>query len=104
MCIRDRFNAVGKKFGVTVEYQPAGFDTIILGVTGGKYDVGVSSFTINDERKKKVNMVSYFNDGTQWVVAKGKPKKVDAENAFGLRIGVQKGTVQIDDLTARSKK
>ncbi len=100
----DLFNAVGKKFGVTVEYQPAGFDTIILGVTGGKYDVGVSSFTINAERKKQVNMVSYFNAGTQWVVAKGNPKKVDAENACGLSIGVQKGTVQIDDLTARSKK
>ena len=100
----DLFNAVGKKLGVTVEYQPAGFDTIILGVTGGKYDVGVSSFTINAERKQKVNMVSYFNAGTQWVVAKGNPKKVDPDNACGLSIGVQKGTVQIDDITARSKK
>ena len=35
---------------------------------------------------------------------KGNPKKVDPENACGLSIGVQKGTVQIDDLTARSKK
>jgi polar amino acid transport system substrate-binding protein len=100
----DLFNAVAQKFGVTVEWVPANFDSIILGVDSGKYDVGVSSFTINDKRKQQVNMVSYFNAGTQWAVLKGNPKKVDTENACGLNIGVQKATVQVDDLTARSKK
>ena len=100
----DLFNAVAQKFGVTVEWVPSKFDSIILGVNSGKYDIGVSSFTINDDRKKQVNMVSYFDAGTQWAVAKGNPKKVDPDNACGLSIGVQKGTVQIDDLTARSKK
>ena len=36
---------------------------IINGVHGKKYDMGISSFTINDERKKQVNMVSYFTAG-----------------------------------------
>lgn len=100
----DIFNAVAQKFGVTTEWVPADFGSIILGVGSGKFDVGVSSFTINADRKKQVNMVSYFNAGTQWAVVKGNPKKVDPENACGLNIGVQKNTVQIDDLTARSKK
>ena len=100
----DLFNAVAQKFGVTVEWKPATFGTIILGVGSGKYDVGVSSFTINDDRKKQANMVSYFTAGTLWVVPKGNPKKVDPENACGFNVGVQKDTVQIDDLTARSKK
>jgi polar amino acid transport system substrate-binding protein len=100
----DLFNAVAQKFGVTVDWVPANFDSIILGVDSGKYDVGVSSFTINPDRKQKVNMVSYFTAGTQWAVPKGNPKKVDPNNACGLSIGVQKATVQIDDLTARSKK
>lgn len=100
----DLFNAVAAKFGVTVDYRPAGFDTIILGVTGGKYDIGISSFSVTDERKKTVTMVSYFAAGTQWVTATGNPKKVDPANACGLSIGVQKSTTQQDDLTARSKK
>jgi len=100
----DIFNAVAAKFGLKAEFQNAGFDTIILGVSSGKYDVGVSSFTINDARKKQVNMVSYFSAGTQWATKKGNPKKVDPDNACGLSIGVQKGTTQLDDLTARSKK
>ncbi|MDN5789660.1 MAG: ABC transporter substrate-binding protein [Micrococcales bacterium] len=100
----DIFNAVAAKFGVTAEYQPSKFDAIILGVTGGKYDVGVSSFSINDERKKVVNMVSYYRAGTQWVVRKGNPKDVSIDDPCGKSIGVQAGTTQLADLTARNKK
>ena len=100
----DLFNAVAQKFGVTVEWKTANFSSIILGVSSAKFDVGVSSFTINPDRKKQVDMVSYYTAGTQWIVPKGNPKKVNPDNACGLNVGVQKGTVQIDDLTARSKK
>lgn len=100
----DLFDAVAARFGVKVEWQPASFDSIILGVTGGKYDMGISSFSITDERKKQVNMVSYYTAGTQWVTQTGNPKKVNADDACGLTIGVQKATTQQDDLTARSKK
>ncbi len=100
----DLFNAVAAKFGVTVDYQPAGFDSIILGVTGGKYDMGISSFSVTDERKKVVNMVSYFSAGTQWVTAAGNAKAINPDDACGKSIGVQKATTQQDDLTARSKK
>ena len=100
----DVFNAVAAKLGLKTEWQPAGFDTIILGVTSGKYDMGVSSFTINPDRKKQVNMVSYYKAGTQWVVAKGNPQKVNMDDVCGKAVGAQKGTVQADDLAARSKK
>ena len=100
----DIFNAVAAKLGLKTEWQPAGFGTIILGVTGGKYDIGVSSFTINDERKKQVNMVSYYKAGTQWVVAKGNPEKVNMDDVCGKSVGAQKDTVQAEDLAARSKK
>lgn len=100
----DLFDAVAAKLGLKTTWTNGGFDTLIAGVESGKYDAAVSSFTINDERKKQVNMISYFNAGTQWVAPKGNPKKVDPENACGLNIGVQKGTVQVDDLEARSKE
>jgi len=100
----DLFNAVAQKFGVKVEYKTAVFGTIILGVSSGKFDIGVSSFSINPDREKQVTMVSYYTAGTLWVVPKGNPKKVDPDNACGLNVGVQKDTVQIDDLAARSKK
>jgi polar amino acid transport system substrate-binding protein len=100
----DLFNAVMQKFGVKVVWQPAKFDSIITGVQGGKYDAGVSSFTINPDRKKQVNMVSYFNAGTQWAAAPGNPKKVDPAKPCGLKVAVQKGTVQEqEDMTPKVK-
>ena len=101
----DIFNLVARKFGVKTEWQTAKFASIITGVQGKKYDIGISSFTINDERKKQVNMVSYYSAGTWWGTAKGNPKGVDPENACGKTIAVQADTVQdTDDLPARQKK
>jgi polar amino acid transport system substrate-binding protein len=101
----DVFNAVAAKLGVKAEFQPADFASIITGVQGGKYDVGVSSFTINDQRKQQVNMVSYFSAGTQWATAAGNPKGIDAETACGQTVAVQTDTVQdTEDLPVRQKK
>ncbi len=101
----DLFKAVAQKFGVKTEWQSADFGTIINGVLGKKYDMGISSFTINDERKKQVTMVSYFSAGTQWAAAKGNPKGVDPDNACGKTVAVQANTVQdTDDLPVRQKK
>ena len=100
----DLFNAVAQKFGLKTQWVPANFDSIIVGVQSGKYDIGVSSFTINDKRKEQVNMVSYFNAGTQWAAAPGNPKKVDPQKPCGLKVAVQKGTVQQEeDLPAKAK-
>lgn len=101
----DLFTAVAKKLGVEAEWQNAPFASIIPGVTSAKYDLGVSSFTINDERLKQVLMVSYFSAGTQWATAAGNPKSVDPANPCGKIIAVQANTVQDqDDLPARQKK
>ena len=101
----DLFSAVAKKMGVEAEFENAPFATIIPGVTSAKYDLGVSSFTINDERLKQVQMVSYFSAGTQWATAAGNPNGVDPENPCGKTIAVQKATVQdLDDLPVRQKK
>jgi polar amino acid transport system substrate-binding protein len=101
----DVFDAVAAKFGVKTEWQPADFSSIITGVQGKKFDIGISSFTINADRKKQVTMVSYFSAGTQWATAAGNPKGIDPENACGKIVAVQTGTVQdTDDLPVRQKK
>jgi polar amino acid transport system substrate-binding protein len=100
----DLFTLVAKKLGLKAQFETAPFDSIIAGVGSGKYEAGVSSFTINPERLQQANMISYYSAGTQWSTKKGNPKKVDPENACGLKIAVQKATVQVDDITARSEK
>jgi polar amino acid transport system substrate-binding protein len=99
----DLFTLVAEKLGLKAKFVTADFGSIIAGVGSQKYEAGVSSFTVNAEREAQANMVSYFSAGTQWSTKKGNPKKVAPDNACGLRIAVQKNTVQVDDVTQRSK-
>jgi len=98
----DLFNAVASKLGLKAEWTPAAFDEIIPGVRSGQFAVGVSSFSINNERLQQVNMVSYFRAGTQWAAKTG--SRISAENACGKDIAVQADTVQISDLQSRSRR
>jgi polar amino acid transport system substrate-binding protein len=100
----DLFNAVAAKLGLETEWQSATFDAIIPGVQSAKYEMGISSFTINDERKEQVNMVSYFSAGTQWGTKKGNPTGVQPDNACGKKVAVQTNTVQdTEDLPKRQE-
>jgi polar amino acid transport system substrate-binding protein len=100
----DLFTAVAAKLGLTAEFTNAKFGEIIAGVDTGKYEVGVSSFTINAERTKDHLMVSYFSAGTQWATKQGNSAGVDPNNACGKKIAVQKDTVQeTDDLPKRQQ-
>lgn len=100
----DLFDAVAAKLGLEAEYTSAPFDSIIPSVQSAKYEIGVSSFTINAERMQVVDMVSYFSAGTSWAVKAGNPAGVSPEDACGKRVGVQRGTVQVEDITARSEQ
>jgi polar amino acid transport system substrate-binding protein len=100
----DLFTAVAARLGLKTRWVSAPFDNIIPSVDSGKYEIGVSSFTVKATRLQKADMVGYFSAGTQWGTQAGNPQKVALDDACGKKIAVQKGTVQIDDLTARSKK
>lgn len=96
----DLFNAVAAKMGLKTQYVAGVFDNILPGITGGKYDVGVSSFTDNKEREKTVDFVDYYNAGIQWAAPVG--KNVDPDNACGLKVSVETGTTEEADLHAKS--
>ena len=92
---------IAAKLGLQPEFQIAKFDNIIPSVTGGKLDIGESSFTDNIEREKQVDFVNYYTAGIQWASAKG--KDVDPNNACGLKVAVQAGTTEdADEVPAKS--
>jgi polar amino acid transport system substrate-binding protein len=98
----DLANAIGAKLGVKMNYTIAKFDNIIPSITGGRYDIGVSSFTDTTEREKQVDFVNYYNAGILWASQKG--KTVDPDNACGLKVAVEAGTYEdTDEVPAKSK-
>lgn len=87
---------IAEKMGLTCEYLPAmKFDAIIpLIKQGGKADLGVSNFTITDERKQEIDFTDPYLDSNQGVVTRADAEKDNATalNADGVKIACQSGT------------
>ena len=99
----DIAKALANMFGLEAVPQTSNFDSIIPSI-GTKYDIGISSFTITPERMEAVDFVSMFKAGSTWVVKKGNPNKVDASDLCGLKIAVQTGTTQEEEVNAAAKQ
>ena len=99
----DIAKALANMFGLEAVPQTSNFDSIIPSI-GTKYDIGISSFTITPERMEAVDFVSMFKAGSTWVVKKGNPNKVDTSDLCGLKIAVQTGTTQEEEVNAAVKQ
>jgi polar amino acid transport system substrate-binding protein len=101
----DLGNAIAEKLGLKTEWTNVNFDNIIIGLAGGKYDLGISSFTDTKEREKQVDFVTYFTAGTSVLVAKGNPKGITGpDDLCGRKVAVETGTTQeLIDLPAKTK-
>jgi polar amino acid transport system substrate-binding protein len=97
----DLGNAIAAKLGLKAAFVNAPFDSIIPAIQAGKYEAGISSFTDNKDREKVLDFVTYYSAGTSWAAKTG--ATITPDTACGKSIAVQKGTVQVDDITARSK-
>jgi polar amino acid transport system substrate-binding protein len=96
----DLGNAILAKLGLKADWQSAGFDDIIGGITADKYDLSLSSFTDNLEREKQVDLVHYFTAGEAVAVATGNPSKIGttAADLCGFKVAVQTGTTEADEI------
>jgi ABC-type amino acid transport substrate-binding protein len=88
----DITNAIAEKMGVEVEYVPTPWDTIIGGLTAGKYDIVISSLTITEERAQKVEFTNpYYHTGTQ-IFAPADTTITSTDDLSGFVVGVTLGT------------
>lgn len=89
----DLTKALAAVFGLEAETVSSSFDSIIPAV-GSKYDLGISGFTVNEERLDAANWVTYGKAGMTYAVKKGNPEGIDANNLCGVKIAAQTGTVE----------
>lgn len=82
----------------------ADFGAIIPDLSGPvlgqqRYDMSISSFTINDNRLKSVNMIPYFTAGESILVKTGNPSNITSiESMCGKIVAVQDNTVEYDEV------
>lgn len=100
----DLGHAIGTVLGVNFNFVNATFDTIIPGLSSGKYDIGMSAFTDTKEREKVVDFVTYFQAGISFVTKSGSALNVTARDQIcGLTVSVERGTVEQTEATTQSK-
>ena len=87
----DIAKAIAKTLGLRLDFQTSQFDAI-LPALGTKYDIGISAFTITNERLGAVDFVSYSRSGALWAVKSGNPSKFDPNDICGRTIAMQTGT------------
>ena len=99
----DLSKALAAVFGLKENTVSSTFDSIIPSV-GSKYDIGISSFTVTKERMEAVDFVTYFKAGSTFVVQKGNPKKIDTSNLCGVKVAVQTGTTQEEEVNKANEQ
>ncbi len=99
----DILAAIGAVLGLSTRTEAAVFAQIIPAV-GSTYDVGISSFTINEERLEAVTMVSYFQAGISYAVKAGNPYDIHPDDLCGKRVALQVGTYQEELSIERSQE
>jgi polar amino acid transport system substrate-binding protein len=93
---------VAALMGLTPTFTNVTFDQLITDVRDKKYELGLGSITITPSRAQLVDLVSYYQAGTAWAVAQGNPSGMTQNDACGRTVAVLRGSVQADDLAARS--
>lgn len=94
----DLLNAIGEKLDIDVQFTKASFDSIIPGLTSGRYDMAMSAMTDTPERQEQVDFVDYFM-GLGVIVMKDGDEmadKSDDSHLCGESVGIQTGTIQAD--------
>ena len=103
----DVMSEIAGRMGVTFIPVNTGFDGILTGLAAGRYDAAISSFSITEERKKAVDLVTYMQGGAGIAVPVGNPNHLamDWTTLCGHSIAAQKGTTQaIEQLPALSQQ
>ena len=100
----DFAKAITQILGLKANLINATFDTIIPGLSSGKYDMGDSSFTDTLARQKVVDFVTYFQAGEGYYVKSGSPGFNGLASLCGHSVSVEDGATEQSDAQAQAKK
>jgi polar amino acid transport system substrate-binding protein len=95
----DLLTAVAAKIGLKVEFVGTDFSSLLAQVNSGRFDVGSSSITITDARKKTVDFGNGYDFGYFGLDVPAGSSITGFDQLKGKRVVVVQGTVQDDYAT-----
>ncbi len=88
----DIMNKVCEKLGVELVLEQMDFDSVLLGIQAGKYDVGMSGITVNADREKNMLFTDPYCLAAQAIVVKADSAIASKADLAGKSVAVQTGT------------
>ena len=87
---------IADELGVELEVHNVGFDALIQSVKTGRIDMALSGISKTEERAQQVDFSTPYYEGESYIlVAKDKADGIQTvQDLNGLKVGVQKGTIQ----------
>ncbi|WP_238008560.1 ABC transporter substrate-binding protein [Dactylosporangium sp. AC04546] len=94
--------ALSDKLGRRVVFQSAGFDTIIPGLTSGRFDVALTGMFDTKERQKTVDFVDYLTAKNNFLTRTGYRDIESMDDLCGIVVGIPGGALEADLLAKAS--
>jgi len=88
----DIFKAIADKLGVKLVVKSMLFDSVLAGVTAGKYDIGASGISIKPDRQKNMLFTDPYCTASQVIVVKEGSTIASKADLTGKKVSVQTGT------------
>jgi polar amino acid transport system substrate-binding protein len=88
---------IAEKLGLKAEFQDVSFDSIIPGLSAGRFDLTISSMSRTPARLEQIDMVEYMRGGAGVLVKAGNALGVDpadSNSLCGQRVGAMSGSYQ----------
>ncbi len=99
----DLATAIGQVLGLKTTLVTTSRSTITGGVTGGRYDLGMSTVSDTVAQQGPVDFVDYFLAGQGFFVRSGSGRiYMGLASLCGARVAVERGSVEQADVTAES--
>ena len=99
----DLVAVMSKKLGVTFQFNPAQFASIITAVQADRFDMGISAFGDFEKREKIVDEIDYTHEGTGLIVAAGNPLHINKlADSCGHRAAAVQGSIPLELLNKQA--
>ncbi|RGC65883.1 Glutamine-binding periplasmic protein precursor [Micromonospora sp. MW-13] len=97
--------AIGQVLGLELRFEQVAWAGVLAGVQTHRYDMSLVSMFDTPERQKQVDFVNYYKDGSQLIVQKGNPHKInDLRDICGHNVSVLQGSTMLSQLENLQKE
>ncbi|MDR2832552.1 MAG: transporter substrate-binding domain-containing protein [Streptococcaceae bacterium] len=95
--------AIADELGVKLVIQSMNFNSILTSLAAGKVDMAISGLSTTPERKASFDFtIPYYNAENKMLILKSNAGTFNTKESFtGKSVGAQKGSAQLDAITAQ---